>query len=314
MLRNMPKLREIYWHGVSGGLGATPEELALAFSAPTLETLTIQDITVSSEAPTPTLPDFSALRTFRYCFTHRFREMMRIPLETLLAENAWMEVILGQLRHRLEYLVIPGESTRVSFLVREPWPNLRRLSICGECPLLDASLTLLLHAMPQLRRIALAVAQRTGAPPLLVWPAGENSGPDLHRLRHFTMSFPSADDGIFALLPDTLISLCLRDTPRYHYRRLAPARGEPQLAIYGAPLLACASALRIFRVLHTAQLRQLELVVRWENDSAGFALLNQIAITCPEVAFLELHCYRNIDDAQVLLRDQSTLPVVRGTQ
>lgn len=133
-------------------------------------------------------------------------------------------------------------------------------------------------------------------------------------LRHLTISFPNANDLIFVHLPNTLVSLCLRDTPRYYMKRFYCAKQHLEAALYDAPLLTCSQAFRIFRTLHTrgCSLEQLELVVLWDTDVAGLSLLRLLVASCPSVWFLELHCYRNNEHMteDAAWHDPNILPVV----
>lgn len=318
MMQSMPQLREIVWQSLYGS-GTIPVELsylAAFLSNATLESITLINVPLKEGGFRP--EGFcSKLRTFRYIFAERARLRSVISGQRdydVITECRCLEGVLDQLRATLECLVIPGEITYLSFLAKAPWPHLLEFSLVGDCPVYDASILSVITLMPRLRSLALAVLPPLDAPHMIIVSGrtDEYSHIDFPYLRRLTLSFPSNNDQIFARLPLSIRSLSLRDTPRYYLRRFSRKRQLAEAMLAPAPLLSCSSAIRILEAMarggSATCLRELELVVRWD-DSNGLRMIRTLSASCQSLQFLDLHCYRNVDEDENLWRDETILPV-----
>lgn len=273
-------------HGFSDE--STTAHLAAVLAAPSIEHLTLRDVTLSSFSQ-PASPT-TYLREFSMSFSHRLSDVLTMSPEVFATEMACLQSFLEPMRQQFTTLRLPGESMRLSFLAASPWPLLRELTICGARPTLDVPFSQVLHAMPELRSVALAVAHPHAAPPLILLPEGAIPSPNLCHLRRFVISFPHPEDRIFQYLPVCLRELSLRDTPRHWYRKTHQFGLDQLTESFGSPLLTCHGAMRIFSVMQCANLERLELVVR--EDEYEEQMLDQVARACPRLHFLELHRYR----------------------
>ncbi|OBZ67618.1 hypothetical protein A0H81_12503 [Grifola frondosa] len=155
--------------------------------------------------------------------------------------------------------------------------------------------SLSLAVMPSLTSLTLKLAQSTYLPPLLLWPRDLRRDVNISNLRQFTISYPHPDDEIFAHLPPELLSISVRDSPRYFiYNKcvMAPNR---------TPVLSGTDLLRILNTQAFIALERLEIVYR--VDSGDPQMMESIADMFPELRFLEIHRYPSDDSEKSALKE-----------
>ncbi|KAI1795083.1 hypothetical protein LXA43DRAFT_1110592 [Ganoderma leucocontextum] len=209
-------------------------------------------------------------------------EMERRNMSAEIAiESQCLALVTLGIAPTAEILELPMESAPIARMSELAWPRLREISLTGRYYLRSQSTTLprLLSRMPELRKLAIRVAQphalRLARAPIL----GHNPSlpVDLPQLRTLILAYPDPEDVIFAISATNISHLSLRDWPRYYFHQ---------------DLLSHSSeCLRILQRMSLHYLERLELV--YQADHADEALLRYIASTFPRLAHLELHRYRN---------------------
>ncbi|KZW02753.1 hypothetical protein EXIGLDRAFT_828895 [Exidia glandulosa HHB12029] len=287
----MPNLRELRCYR-SGVTCAPCDSLNLACAAPALEFLYLNDLHPTMKdmsVPSPHLP----LRALKIFLRSRFSVLGTIPTTSLVDSCRRLELLMEHSRHAMEELVLPGESTRLSFLALQPWPRLHTLVLCGAVPTTDSTFLQVLIAMPNLRALTLAIAPLQGLAVPVLWAIEAETPlqPDLTQLQHLAIAYPAVDDRVFQHLSLNLRTLALRDMPRYwvrkRYLEFDPA--DP-VRTFAAPLLTYSRLRRILQKFDGTLLERLEVVVI-EDDCEG-ETLKQLASSCPNLRFFELHRYR----------------------
>ncbi|KZW02755.1 hypothetical protein EXIGLDRAFT_372261 [Exidia glandulosa HHB12029] len=310
LLTRMPNIREIRCY--RAGMARVPcDNLNLACVAPALQFLYLNDLhptTKDMTIPCPQLP----LRLLKIISSGRFPVLGTIPVASLVDSCNRLEALLGRSRSTMEELVLPGESTRLSFLSFELWPRVRTLVLCGAVPALDTTFLHVLLAMPNLGSLTLALAPRDGSPPLVLWPADSDADPsmqpDLRQLHHLAVTYPQANERIFEHLSLNLRTLAIRDMPRYWARklRLETAPSDP-VQIYAAPLTTYSALRRIMETFDGALVERLEVVVL--EDAFEAQALAQVARSCPNLHFFELHRYRRVVPGDWTYQDPTSTPI-----
>ncbi len=216
-------------------------------------------------------------------------ERRNMSAEVAIESQCLALVTLG-IAPTAEILELPMESAPIARMSELAWPRLRGLSLTGRYYLRSQSATLprLLSRMPELRKLAIRVAQ-PHALGLARAPILGHIPVDLPELRTLILAYPDPEDAVFSTSAKNIRHLSLRDWPRYYFHQDLVSQYD--LERWASQLLSSSECLRILQRMSLHYLEKLELV--YQADHADEALLRYVASTFPHLAHLELHRYRN---------------------
>ncbi|EJF59125.1 hypothetical protein DICSQDRAFT_65656, partial [Dichomitus squalens LYAD-421 SS1] len=295
-LRAMPRLRSVHvgflWME-EHGLGWDAIDAIL--SASQLREFTIRTyLFCPREAPAREIPldHFARLTTFHYA---------RLPSHFGLHGDVQREslaVVVGNLNLSLERLRLPSDLAPIATLASLPWPRLRELKLDGAYPPnLDVPLIYVISRMPNLRKLALLFSlpwddqsQRKA-----LWPRGCSLDFPLPDLEELTISYPDPEDCLYSHLPPTLRRLSLRCCPHHCVHVWKPG----DCRRWYSPIPHASQLWRILSDVKVPLLQHLQL--EYIIDYADGALLGSIATLFPAISSLEIHRFRDDDNAKVAI-------------
>ncbi|KAI0074500.1 hypothetical protein K474DRAFT_1699644 [Panus rudis PR-1116 ss-1] len=186
------------------------------------------------------------------------------------------------LRHvstTLEVIQLPLHIYHLDILSSLTWAPLRELALYGFYPDTSPPFISVLHAMPNL--VSLKILSWSGS--LVICPPGLTGIARVPPLQELMIGFISLTDPFFSLLPDSLVSLSIRDAPRHYYTN----GRRPDKLVHVDQFK------NLFRSRTFPSLRSLEVVFRvTHNDFAAQEAMYQAMIqSCPHISSLEIHCY-----------------------
>ncbi|KAI0334542.1 hypothetical protein GY45DRAFT_1114227 [Cubamyces sp. BRFM 1775] len=283
-LRAMPKLRSLsVWCGENIDHGLPWHVLQVILTLPHLHHFSchhfhFSPVSVPSEdlvlgAPAP-------LTSFRYML-NAYRPIPRVHDP----ETNALSAVLKAYHATLEVLWLPTESTPFRTVLSLGWPSLRELRLRGEHILDGDPLILVLGRMPKLRLLKLdfALPRDTPRP---VWPesiAAPYSWPELQDLQ---VSFPCADDRLYAHLPSALRRLSLRFFPH----RIIDSWCTERKRRWQFPSPNAEQLHDILRRCRYLALKHLE--VEYHQDAYEERLIQDITSLFPNLTSLKILRYR----------------------
>ncbi|KAI0327496.1 hypothetical protein GY45DRAFT_1308542 [Cubamyces sp. BRFM 1775] len=214
-----------------------------------------------------------------------------------MVESHHLTQLVCGMNETAESLALPMETAPLIRMSQMSWPRIQYLSLKGRYPpeMQATTLPALLSRMPTLRSLRVQAAQRVTFSRPHIWDSSmAPSSSALSELESLTIAYPNPDDDIFSVKTPRLIHLSLRDEPRYYF----PLRTYDYVSYsIVSPILSASECLRILQRMETPSLTSLELV--YQADTTEDVLLHHIASAYPSLARLELHRYREPDDALV---------------
>ncbi|KAI0643908.1 hypothetical protein C8Q79DRAFT_1074226 [Trametes meyenii] len=286
-LQSMPRLRTVTLFFRQPALhGISWPTLRAILSVPQLERLVLRGYLLVPELTTGgdvCLESVPALTTFRY-----IQPKYNLRPHDYSSEIRTVDRLLHRLHRTLQTLILPVESSPFPRLCSLDWPSLRELRLQGEYDALKSGFSPFIFCianMPRLCILCLEFALPAGQEPLPIWPA------DLHidmlwpLLEELTVSFPVANDKIYAHLPCTLRRLSLTCYPHY-------GRERPKYTADGrwhSPLIPASNMLSILQSGDFPLLAKLK--IEYQEDFAEAQLLRHIGTAFPKLTTLKI--FRN---------------------
>ncbi|TBU37639.1 hypothetical protein BD309DRAFT_994977 [Dichomitus squalens] len=293
-LRAMPRLRSVrvgFLGKEEHGLGWDAIDAIL--SASQLREFTITTSLFSPrEAPGREIPldHFARLTTFHYArHTSHFGLHGDVQRESLA-------VVVEILNLSLERLRLPSDLAPIATLASLPWPRLRELKLDGAYPPnLDVPLIYVISRMPNLRKLALlfSLPWDGQSQKQAVWPRECSLDflfPDLEEL---AISYPDPEDCLYSHLPPTLRRLSLQCCPHHCIHVWKPGTSR----YWRSPIPHASHLWRILSNVKAPLLQHLQL--EYITDHADGALLESIATSFPTMSSLEIHRFRDGENAKV---------------
>ncbi|KAI0074498.1 hypothetical protein K474DRAFT_1527690 [Panus rudis PR-1116 ss-1] len=187
--------------------------------------------------------------------------------------------LLQQASTALKVIQLPLHIYHLDVLSSLTWATLRELALYGFYPDARPPFISVLHAMPSL--VSLKILSWSDS--LVICPSRMTGIVRVPPLQELMIVPLALTDPFFALLPDSLVSLSIRDAPRYY----VPYRSTP------SRLVPVDQFRSLFRSRTFPSLQSLEVVFRVaDNDFAAQEAMYQAMIqSCPHISSLEIHCY-----------------------
>ncbi len=286
-LRHMPHLRSVYVHGHRDGV----YDISLAALKVILSVPHLREFKMVNHEIYPIFDGRDDLRceglapvTF---FSYEVRSAGIPPGYSADAARQALATILRALAPSLESLCIPSIYAPVDTINETLWPLLREFTLPGEHLESDTPYVCLLMRMPSLLALNLETAR-----PHVACPRDYRAPFPWPTLEHLTLSHPSPDDAIYAILPSSIRSLSLHSWPSQVYDAHCRT-GEMSLAAWsrlslGAPLSASV-ALRVLQACNTVAGHLTRLHTEYLADKEEDALLQCITSAFPSLIELEIH-------------------------
>ncbi|KAI0071790.1 hypothetical protein K474DRAFT_569336 [Panus rudis PR-1116 ss-1] len=189
------------------------------------------------------------------------------------------------------------------FLASHTWNSMQELILYrGSSVVEDGTLFLpVLRAMPKLRVVKIFLpTDHYRQPRLEICPPEEARSMSITPLREVTIANVAPTDHFFGLLPDDLMVLSIRETPRYYFSR----------DWWPTYLATPAEFAALFRSRTFTQLQHLEMafaVVSDDTFDEEQSLYDAMVHSCPNVRSLEVHRYHAPQNSPSLVRLSSPL-------
>ncbi|PIL28348.1 hypothetical protein GSI_09499 [Ganoderma sinense ZZ0214-1] len=295
----MPALRSITIctrqqavHGLSWGT------VKMILSIPQIREVSIIGLLLSpSKLPDDDyrLDSLSPITAFHYeVFSHRFDGMNTRQNYPFPSELELLQLVLSRIHTSLERLVLSVEPALLLAMSQWSWPSLRELRLRGErksrppVPYIT-----LLSAMPNLRTLALELTLVSAgckhAGPL--WPPGSRMLFPCRDLSHLSVAHPHPADELYQRLPSTIRALSLCCRPHKSEKAWNRRRMVYSVHVYEYPVLTPAEMLGILRSCRLPHLTRLE--IEYQGDEEELGLLRSLAMMFPQLAWLQVHRYRD---------------------